>query len=718
MSLDLPLPNAAPVRLSAATAFRLGRLCIRPSACEAIRDGEVHHIEPRVMQVLVALARAEGAVVSRHDLIQSCWDARIVGVAAINRCIFKLRELADAGAGRTDFQIETIARIGYRLKSEGTQEIPADPMLPAAGLHAQRAQARLALVATMCLALAVFVLIAWQDRAGALLVGTQSAPSIAVMPFQNLSAEPDAAYFAAGTRDEVLTRLARVGALRVISRTSTDRMAERPGNLKDIARQLGVTHIVEGSVQRAGSTVRVNVQLIRVAGEDHRWAESYDRSLDDVLSAENEIADAIATALTAKIAPGAAEAPAKPSSPDRRAYELYLHGLVLFQRDRPEDYRSAVGALREAVARDPSFAIAWALLSRANATLYFSGETSDAQRTEARSALDKALALEPSLLEVRLADALYKYRVERDFGGAARMLEALRAKWPNNVDVLQSFAFVTRRLRRWQDSIDAFREIVRLDPLVPTNYELLADTLVIHHQHSEAIEVLDVGLTLWPGDTALLTRKIGVLQDSGQLDRAGVELAQLHPARLDCYALCVRRAQYAHKRQFAEGLRYFESVRALPEVANWDSAQKALFETILGDFRRQTGDDAGARAEYETALQALRAPLEAEPNNPELLSLLARAYSGLGDKASALRYANDASALHPFADDPIGGTEYELYRATALARLGDADDAIPALARLLDAPSYLTVDILRLDPDFDRLRDDRRFATLVAQNRE
>jgi DNA-binding winged helix-turn-helix (wHTH) protein len=239
MSPDQSPSNATPVRLSTATDFTLGPLRIRPSACEAIRDGERHHIEPRVMQVLVALARAEGAVVSRHDLIQSCWDARIVGEDAINRCIFKLRELADSGAGRTDFQIGTIARIGYRLEPTGAPETPARETMPA-GLHAKRPQVRYALLATSCLALAVLALIAWQNLVSAPFAGTRSAPSIAVMPFQNLSADPDAAYFAAGTRDEVLTRLARIGALRVISRTSTDRMAERPGNLKDIAQQLGV----------------------------------------------------------------------------------------------------------------------------------------------------------------------------------------------------------------------------------------------------------------------------------------------------------------------------------------------------------------------------------------------------------------------------------------------------------------------------------------------
>jgi TolB-like protein/DNA-binding winged helix-turn-helix (wHTH) protein/predicted Zn-dependent protease len=717
MSPDQPPSNAAPVRLSTATDFTLGGLRIRPSACEAIRDGERHHVEPRVMQVLVALVRAEGAVVSRDDLMQSCWDARVVGEAAIHRCICKLRELADAGADRTDFQIETIARIGYRIEPIGARENPVDMATPAVVIHARRPQVRYALVATTCLALAVIALIAWQSRVSASFASTKSAPSIAVMPFQNLSADQDAAYFAAGTRDAVLTRLARFGALRVISRTSADRMAERPGSLKDIAQQLGVAHIVEGSVQRVGNTVRVNVQLIRIAAEDHRWAESYDRPLDDVLSAENDIADAIATALTATIAPGEGEALTKQSPPDRRAYELYLQGVVLFGQIGLGDYNAAAGVLREAVAKDPSFAMAWALLSRTNAQLYFGGGGSEAQRSEARSALDKALALDPSLLEVRLADAFYKYHVEQDFRGAGRAFEALKAKWPNNVEVLRSYGFVMRRLQRWQDSIDALREVVRLDPLVPTNYDVLADTLMMHHERPAALEVLDAGLALWPGDTLLLTRKIDDLQDSGQLDRAEAELARLHPATLNSCVLSVRRTQYTQKRQFAEGLRYFESVRALPEVADWDPVQTAVFDTILGDFRRQTGDEDGARSEYEAALQALRAPLEAMPDDPELLSMVSIAYSGLGDKESALRYATHASRW--FVDDPIGAADYERYRATALARLGDADDAIPELARLLEAPgSGLTVDNLRLDPDFDRLRDDRRFARLVAKDHE
>lgn len=714
MRAEHPSPNAAPIRLSAATDFRLGRLEVRPSVCEVTRDGERQHVEPRVMQVLVALARAGGAVVSRDELIQSCWDARVVGEGAIHRCISKLRELAGAGADGTDFEIETIARIGYRLEPAGASE-KAIAMAPVAIGRSKSARIGIAAIAAACLVLAVVTLTARQDSPVVPPAAARTTPSIAVMPFQNFSNDPDAAFFAAGVRDEVLTRLARIGALRVVSRTSADRMAQRPGTLKDTAQQLGVAHIVEGSVQRAGNTVRVNVQLIRVAGEDHSWAQSYDRTFDDVLSAENDVADAIAASLAANIAPGEGNALVRQTPPDPRAHELYLHALVLFQQDDADDFKAAADASRAAVAKDPSYAMAWALLSRADAHLYFS-DGGDAQRGEARGALDKALALEPSSLETGLADAFYKYHVDRDYRSAARAFEALKAKWPNNVEVLQSLGFVMRRLGRWGDSIGALREVVRLDPLVPNNYVLLAETLALHRETSKAIEVLDAGLRLWPDNTVLRTHKICALQSSGRLDLADVEIAHLHPARLDAYVLCMQRMQYAMRRQFTEGLRYFESVRTLPEVASWDAADTAILDIVLGDFRRHTGDADGARDRYEAALHGLEAVADSEPGDSELQSLLAIAYSGLGDEAAAVRHANRASSWQSFADDPIGGADSELFRAKALARLGDADAAIPALARLLEGPSNLTVDLLRLDPDFDRLRNDRRFAWLVARD--
>jgi TolB-like protein len=653
-------------------------------------------------------------VVSRDELIQSCWDARVVGDAAVHRCISKLRELAEVGPGEADFRIETIARIGYRLQpAPACEESTVVASRP--GGRSNRARLAIAAISAACLVIAGAVLTAQHGSSSvAAPAAAPTMPSIVVMPFQNFSNDPDAAFFAAGVRDEVLTRLARIGTLRVISRTSADRISGRPGTVTETAQQLGVAHIVEGSVQRAGNTVRINVQLIRVAGEDHSWAESYDRPLDDVLSAENDVADAIAASLAARIAPGEGEALVRQAPPDPRAHELYLQGLVRFQQAGAGDFKAAADAARSAVARDPSFAKAWALLSRADARLYFAN-AANAERIEARSALDHTLALDPASLETGLADAFYRYQVELDYRSAAHALEALKARWPNNVEVLQSYGFVTRRLGRWDDSIGALGDVVRLDPLVPDNYVMLAETLALHREPPKAIEVLDAGLRLWPGNAVLLMHKICALQMSGRLDLAEAEMAHLHPARLDADVLCMHRMQYAMRRHFAEGLRYFESVRALPEVGSWDAVDTAILDIILGDFRHRTGDASGARGSYEAALHGLELAVASEPGDPGLQSLLAIAYSGLGDEAAALRHANRASSWHPFLDDPIGGADSELSRATALARLGDADAAIPALARLLDAPGNLTVSVLRLDPNFDRLRNDRRFAWLVAK---
>ena len=251
-----PKPSGSgPIRLSDEPDFSLGDLHVRPSVCEAVCGARRQHVEPRVMQVLVALVRARGAVVSRDDLIRRCWDGRVVGEAAINRCVFKLRELADAGDGRTYFHIETIARVGYRLEPVATTGHTDAISIPQ--VITRHRSAALALAAAIAgLALVAVVILAsrqWTVSTAPATVASPTELSIAVLPFKNLSSEVDAAYFAAGIRDEILTRLAKIGSLKVISRTSADRIAERPGSLKDIARQLGVANILEGSVQRAGT---------------------------------------------------------------------------------------------------------------------------------------------------------------------------------------------------------------------------------------------------------------------------------------------------------------------------------------------------------------------------------------------------------------------------------------------------------------------------------
>ena len=239
MSREPLSANAAPVELAAVGDFVLGRLSVRPSVREAVRAGRSHHVEPRVMQVLVALARADGAVVSRDELMRSCWNARIVGEAAIHRCIFKLRELAVAGEGETDFLIETIPRVGYRLEAKPAPAAPDAETAKMPTAATKPRDRRVAFIAAACVASAAIAFLGWRMLVEAPATRETADASIAVMPFKNLSADPDAAYLAPGMQNDVLTRLAGVGALRVISRTSSDRMAERRGSIADVDCAIG-----------------------------------------------------------------------------------------------------------------------------------------------------------------------------------------------------------------------------------------------------------------------------------------------------------------------------------------------------------------------------------------------------------------------------------------------------------------------------------------------
>jgi TolB-like protein/DNA-binding winged helix-turn-helix (wHTH) protein len=705
-------PSVDAIRLAAEPDFVLGDLAIRPSVREVVRGAERHQVEPRVMQVLVALARANGAVVSRDELIHRCWDDRVVGEAAINRCIFKLRELADAGEGRASFHIETIARVGYRLEAvDGAGHalppvIAPTPARPRVRAYAIGAIAALVLVVTAWLAL---------RNKPASPIAPPAEASIAVLPFKNLSSEPDAAYFAAGIQDEILTRLAKIGSLKVISRTSAEQVAARQGTLKEMAHVLGVANIVEGSVQRADDTVRVNVQLIRVDTDQHLWAEDYDRKLGDVLSVENDIAGAIATALAGKITPSESAAIAMQPTLDRRAYDLYLRGLVLQRRFEAASNLQAVGVLEQAVAIDPSFAVAWALLARTHAFLVFDGDDMRTDhRAAARATLDKALALNAELAEVQLADATYKYYVDHDFAAAERAFKTVHARWPNNADALGSLGLIERRLGHWTESTTYFRECITLDPLVVANHTSLATTLSFRRDYTAAIAAVDAGLSLWPGNPELLMQKIDYLQATGALDRADAALAELHVADDDNSDLWFRRVQYAYRREFAEGQRYFEGVHASPRFAAWRPFQRGLAELLLADFRMHNGDADGARRGFQTALDLMLPTLAEHPGDDNVQEPVAIAYTGLGDKASAMRHADRIVGEHPLEKDPLDGFNGELIRAYVTSRLGERDVAIATLQKLLSETGPLTTTMLKLEPDFDLLRGDPRFERLIA----
>ena len=711
MTRDLPpLARHERVRLSAERDFALGDLEVLPSVSEAVRGGHRQHVEPRVMQVLVVLAGAGGAVVSRDELIQRCWDGRVVGEAAINRCMSRLRALADRGDGSRSFHVETIARVGYRLRAADGAIRASAPADNAPEARRGKRAALLALAGLVVVAIAAIV--AFGYRAAPTHVADE--PSIAVLPFENLSPDADAAYFAAAIHDEILTRLAKIGSLKVISRTSAVEAARKPGTLADIARALGVANVLEGSVQRSGDTVRVNVQLIRAATDDHLWAEAYERRLDDVLSVENDIAGSIVTVLAAKITAGESLALSAKPTTSGKAYDLYLHALVWYRSNDSAGADDAAAALEEAVAIDPDFALAWSLLARVRANFAF-GSSDAALRESARHALDRAMALAPDLVEVQLAHAQYTHYVERDYAAAERELAALHARWPNNIEALQALAFVARRVGHWQQALAYLRQAQTLDPLSRTNFGVIAETLRYAHRPAEAAEVVAGMRAIWTDDPNVMLCQANTLQSLGELDRADAGLEHL-PASVDAKGdtLLERRAQYAYRRRFGEGLAWFEALRASSPVHDWDPLRRAVLDLSIGDFRRWSGDAAGARESYQAAADALRKTTDSAHADRDALMLAAIAYSGMGDAQSALRYTGRL-AEGPLAADAMNGAIGKESAARTLARLDDRDGAIAAVERLLKEPSDMTSERLRLEPDFDTLRGDPRFERLLAQ---
>src|SRR6059058_393707 len=292
--------------------------------------------------------------------------------------------------------------------------------------------------------------------------------SIAVLPFENLSEDKANAYFAEGIQDEILTRLSKIADLKVISRTSTQHYKSAPENLPEIAKQLGVAHILEGSVQKSGDAVRVNVQLIKAANDSHLWTDTYDRRLTDIFSVESEVAKAIADQLRAHITGQEEQVLAAKPTDNPEAYDAYLRGLAYTLKAgySPAYALAAQKYLREAVRLDPKFALAWALLSYADASGYIIGslQPTVALREETREAAETALALQPNLGEAVLAKGYYHYACLKDYDTAVRYFEQARQLLPNSSRIPESLAYVTRRRGQWERSESYFNEAERLDP--------------------------------------------------------------------------------------------------------------------------------------------------------------------------------------------------------------------------------------------------------------
>ena len=555
------------------------------------------------------------------------------------------------------------------------------------------------------------------------LISRPATKSVAVLPFENLSLDPDNAYFANGIQDEILTRLAKIADLKVISRTSTQHYQSKPRNLREIAKQLGVANILEGSVQKVADQVRVNVQLVNAKTDSHLWADSYDRKLTDIFAVESEVAKAVADQLQAKLNGQEKQAIAAKPTDNLEAYDVYLRGRSFaggshFEKSNVD---RTIASFQEAVKLDPSFALAWAYLSCAQSGSYWLGlDPRPAQLAAAKDAADRALALDPNLPETHLALGYYRYYGQRDYTGGLAEFQQAEKGLPNNVDVIEAIGLIQRRLGHWDEAIDAFRRAIELDPRDINAYNNLAVTYSALRRFPEALATVERALAWAPANTDALGVKAGVFWATGDLQ--AVEPLLANPGielRVPGLGSPVRGMQALFQRRYAAAIEIFSSAVAAETKRGEPSYNEKL---LLCLSQQRAGDVAAARATYEDAVQHIHRDLDkVAPDSYQAAgthAALGLAYAGLGEAACAIAEGQKAMAMHPTSKDPFGGPEEEDRMARIYALLGDVDHAIPMLNRLLQIPyggaMFLTPAMLRLDPMFDPVRDDPRFQKLVA----
>jgi len=551
--------------------------------------------------------------------------------------------------------------------------------------------------------------------------------SIAVLPFENLSGDKENAYLAEGIQDEILTRLSKVGGLKVISRNSTQHYKSKPENLREIAKQLGVAHILEGSVQKSARTVRVNVQLIKAVNSSPLWADSLDRPLTDILSLESEVAITVADQLRAKLTGDEAQAIAAKPTDNPEAYDAYLRGLAYTLKSgnfEPANVIPARQYLKEAVQIDPKFAGGWALLSSVDSAGYITAALprTDTLRDEARFAAETALRLQPNLGEAVSAKAFYHYAFLKDYDTALRYFEQAARLLPNDSQIPEALAFVERRRGRWEQSEAYFNRAERLDP---RNVRTIGQHAVLYkilRRFPDAVRKYEDVLNITPDDPQPVARQAAIFQAMGDLPRAAALLTPLYSRADDGGTMNTQTYQAILERRTAPIIPRLKEVLSKPDSA--PDADKVELRFWLGWAQDIAGDHAGARESWTQAKNELESSLKEQPENYLLIGDLALTEMKLGESALAMTLADRGLAVNPIEKDAMNGPGSLEVFARVTAATGDHDRSIAALKKLLSIPyegplashTPLTPALLKLDPMFDPLRNDPRFKALTESS--
>jgi len=542
------------------------------------------------------------------------------------------------------------------------------------------------------------------------------AKSVAVLPFENLSADKNNAYFASGMQDMILTKLADIGDLKVIARSSTEKYASHPDDLKTIAQQLGVATILEGSVQKAGNQVLINVQLIDAKTDTHIWAQAYSRNLDNVFGVEGEVAQKVAEALKAKLTHAESQQLATSPTQNPQAYDLYLQGEYYWNRAESSflksDFDTAIQNYHAAVELDPQFALAWARMAIAQLLrFYVHGDDGLHLAAAAKTAIKRALKLAPNLSDGYIAQGLYEDYVKNDFDAALAAFETAHTLSPQNVDAIFSIGIISNDLGHRDAAINAFQQALVINPRSVETLSELAFTYMAERDYEQAERVIKQILAIDP--EAVLDRvnlSEAILLQAGNIDQA-IEVLDAAPANLqnNPNILSERVNLVLMHRDYTAARILADKLQPGPFISTGE------IQMMKGDVEWYAGNHPQAREHYQRSTALIDTALKSIPSDSEAHGELGLIYARLGRKRYALHHAQLAVKLAP--NNRNWGALAQLNAAKTYCQLGDVGTALDILDRLLATPTgqFISVQTLKLDPAWDSIRNDPRFETLLKK---
>jgi TolB-like protein/cytochrome c-type biogenesis protein CcmH/NrfG len=607
------------------------------------------------------------------------------------------------------FPIALVLAWAYDITSQGVRATPATA---APGTHRRRNVIMLVATGVVISAAAGFFLL---PRVSAHKVDK----SIAVLPFENLSDDKENAYFADGIQDDVLTNLSKIGDLKVISRTSVMQYKGKPTSVREIGKALGVSNILEGSVRRSGNKVRVNVQLIDANTDEHLWGNDYDRDVTDVFAIQSDLAQNIADALKAKLSSDEKSQMTRKPTENGEAYLAFVqaHNLQSAIEDF-EKLKQSEQLYERAIELDPKFALAIACYSQLESWIVHDRENTAARREKARTLAERALQLQPDLPEAHLALGFSYYYGDNNYDAALKEFEIARRGLPNEAEVYLAIGAIQRRQGKWKESNASIEKAADLNPKDVWPLQNLAFNYQMLRDFDKANKTVDRALALNP--TALgpleIKSKLAIFErgDFSVAEKAfaavksipmsGDQKAKLAIGRIDVLLL---------ERRYKEALQEAESLRD-DQLAVFPGALFGKYY-LIGAARKALHDESTAREAFLKAKSIAEQQVQQSPDDANVRVFFAKVLAWLGERDAALVEAQRATELRPESKDAFGGPEITGGLAEVYTILGDNNRAIEILDGLLNRPSAVTVQGLRVNPIWDSLRSDPRFQALVQK---